>query len=102
MVQAISPTDIAVQKVENFPDFVLEEWNKIIAMKFTAGSARVGQEEIMAVLLPHTQNGNRQEVFDNHWLDVEEVYRAQGWSVVYDKPAYNESYEANFTFKAKG
>lgn len=102
MVQAISPADIAIQKVANFPDFVMEEWNKMIAMKFTANRARIGQNEMIEALLPHTQHGNRQEVFDNHWLDVEEVYRANGWDVEYDKPAYNESYEATFTFTPKG
>lgn len=102
MVTAISPTDIAVQKVKSFPDFVLDEWNKMIAKKFTAGCACILKDEIIVALLPHTQHGNRKEIFDNHWLDIEEVYRAQGWSVVYDKPAYNESYTASFTFKAKG
>ena len=102
MVTAISPADIAVQKVDNFPDFVLDEWNKMIGKKFTAGRAHVSQNEIIEALLPHTQHGNRQEIFDNHWLDVEEVYRAQGWTVVYDKPAYNETYEASFIFKVKG
>lgn len=102
MVQAISPADIAIQKAEGFPDFVLDEWNKMIAHKFTAGRARVGQDEMVAALLPHTQHGNRQEVFDNGWLNVEEIYRKQGWQVVYDKPGYNETYEASFTFSAKG
>lgn len=102
MVTAISPSDIAVQKGENFPDFVLDEWNKMIAKNFTAGRAHVSQEDMISALLPHTQHGNRQEVFANHWLDVEEVYRAQGWVVDYAKPAYNESYPASFTFKAKG
>ncbi len=32
------------------------------------------------------------------WLNVEELYRAQGWTVTYDKPGYNESYPATFTF----
>lgn len=100
MVQAISPDDIAVAKA--FPDFVLEEWNKLIAVKFTAGSARITQEEAMQALLPHTQAGNRREVFDSGWLDIEEIYREQGWKVTFDKPGYNEDYDANFTFKAKG
>lgn len=102
MVTAISPTDIVAQKAKDFPDFVLQEWNKIIAKNFTSGSALVFQKDVIEVLLPHTQHGNRQEIFDQHWLDVEEIYRAQGWDVVYDKPAYNESYEASFKFTPKG
>ncbi len=41
-------------------------------------------------------------VCDNHWLDVEDVYREAGWVVEYDKPGYCESYEATFTFKKDG
>lgn len=102
MTKAISPADIAIQKAKNFPDFVLDEWNKMIAKKFTAGRARIEQNEMIEALLPHTQHGNRQEVFDNGWLDVEEVYREQGWKVEYDKPGYCEDYAASFTFTAKG
>jgi len=40
----------------------------------------------------------RDEVFDKGWLNIEPMYRAAGWKVVYDKPAYNESYEPTFTF----
>jgi len=42
---------------------------------------------------------NRAEIFDKGWLNVEEVYRAAGWAVEYDKPGFNESYSATFTFK---
>ena len=103
MMKAISPDDIILKKAENLPDFVLDEWNKMIAKKFTAGRACVLQNEIIAALLPHTQHGDRKEVFDGHWLDIQEIYRDQGWSVVYDKPGYgyNESYEASFVFKPK-
>lgn len=102
MVQAISPKDVGLEKAKHFPDFVLEEWNKMIAKKFTAGRACVGQDEMVVALQPHTKTGHRQEVFDNGWLDVEEVYREQGWKVEYDKPGYNEAYAASFTFTAKG
>ena len=43
----------------------------------------------------------RQDIFDNHWLDVEDLYRKNGWKVDYDKPGYNESYNAYFVFSAK-
>lgn len=44
---------------------------------------------------------NRGDVFAQHWLDIEDVYRAEGWIVDYDKPAYNQSYRAYFVFKKK-
>jgi hypothetical protein len=44
---------------------------------------------------------SRQEVFDNQWLDIEDIYREAGWKVSYDKPAYNETYKAYFTFSRR-
>ena len=44
-------------------------------------------------------NYSRKEIFDNHLLDFEDVYRDQGWSVMYDSPAYCESYDPYFLFK---
>jgi hypothetical protein len=31
-------------------------------------------------------------------MDVEDVYQKAGWEVEFDKPGYNEDYEANFKF----
>lgn len=41
------------------------------------------------------------EVFKKGWLNVEYLFRAAGWEVQYDKPGYNETYEAYFTFSKK-
>jgi hypothetical protein len=37
-------------------------------------------------------------IYANRWMDVEPVYRKAGWKVDYDRPGYNESYEAHYTF----
>lgn len=42
-----------------------------------------------------------QFIFAEKWLDVEEIFRQVGWSVSYDNPAYNESYEPSWTFTKK-
>lgn len=43
--------------------------------------------------------------FDGHdinsWVDFEDLYRKQGWKVVYDKPAYCETYKAYFVLSKK-
>lgn len=44
---------------------------------------------------------DRETIFRRGYLNVEEAYREQGWSVVYDKPGYNETYDASFEFKVK-
>jgi hypothetical protein len=45
------------------------------------------------------EGSTRQQVFDNNWLDVEDIFRKAGWKVNYEKPAYNESYPASFKFQ---
>ena len=82
--------------MKDFPDAVFDAFNELIAQKFSGGSATIKQDDVVALMV---QKGlDRQEIFDKGWLDVERVYRSQGWKVQYDKPGYNESYAANFTF----
>ena len=50
---------------------------------------------------PDSGKLKRADVFSNHWLDVEDIYREQGWNVEYDKPTYNETYDAYFVFSVK-
>ena len=41
------------------------------------------------------------DIFDKGSLNVETIYRKDGWNVEYDKPGYNESYDASFKFSRK-
>lgn len=100
MTKPISPNDIASFKAKTFPPEVFEAFNELIAKNFSAGSADVKQKHASA-LIASKLNITSSEVFDKGYLNVEEVYRAEGWKVNYDKPAYCENYDAFFTFKAK-
>lgn len=115
-VKPIRPDDAAVAKTEVFPDAVIEAWNEIIAKHYVNGHSNFTQLEIanhIALkmgLVPceaQAKGGQdldralavaRTQIFEEHWLDVEPLYERYGWKVTYDKPAYNETYEANFTF----
>ncbi len=95
MVDPISPNQIQ----KKIPDFVIEVVNQLLIKHFSNGRATIKQNEIIALL--ELRGLNRQEIFTNHWLDIEELYQANGWKVTYDKPGYNESYEACFEFEVK-
>ena len=101
MANPIRPEDIVDSKVKYLPDAVIDVFNRLIAVHYSNGSANIKQNIIVAALI-EALGIERQAIFDNHYLDVEDVYRASGWNVEYDKPAYNESYEAFFTFKKAG
>jgi hypothetical protein len=97
-VRPIAPEEVLGAKLENFPPEVLETVNRLIAKNIRYGSATVLQKDIVNAL---TEMGHsRREVYDNHWLDFEDIYRDAGWNVSYDKPGYNETYDAFFEFRA--
>lgn len=100
-----NPNDIAGLKRSVFPPAVFEAVNELIAEKFTNGRANFTQDEVVARIAAKMPGEDYEiksgEIYKRGWLNFEEVYRDEGWSVEYDKPAYNESYSANFTFRKK-
>jgi hypothetical protein len=103
VIKPISPKEIGAYKAKVFPDFVLESINELIAENFTNSRAVVLQKDIIARISSKMDGDSydmkRKMIFDKGWLNFEEIYRDSGWKVSYDKPAYNENYDANFTFK---
>ena len=100
MVKAFSPQEVANKHVESIPDCIIEAVNDLLIKKYnpTYGTATIKQNEVIAAV-EHIYT--RHTIFDNNWLDFENLYRAQGWEVTYDKPGYCESYEAYWEFKRK-
>jgi len=102
-VAPISPNDITPAKKLALPDEVVEAFNHLLAKNFSGGRARITQNEAIAEiqrrwLQNHSAELGRHDIFDRRWLDVEPLYREQGWEVSYDKPGYNERYGAYFIF----
>ena len=100
MTGPIKPGEVLSRKVAAIPEEVFEVFNALIAEKWDGYQAIVIQEDIgkriaVALKIPIT------EVFARHFLDVEDLYRRAGWKVEYDKPGYNETYEAKFIFRKK-
>lgn len=93
-----------MRKVVQIPDEVIEVFNDLIAKHFNGVYATFMQEEAVKLILkkfarkPEMAMVTRDKIFDDKWLDVEDIYRQAGWDVEYDKPAFNESYPASFTF----
>lgn len=95
----ITPDEVAQARI--WPEGVIETWNQVIATKWNGRVATVTQDEIVTALV--ALGFERSEVFEQHLLDVEPLYRDAGWSVVYDKPGLGEGYRAFFVFeRAKG
>lgn len=100
-IEPIRPDEVSDEKFKTFPDEVISAWNEMIVQKWNPalGVAHIKQEEIVELLALRVPNTNRGVVFEKHYLDIEELYRAQGWKVLYDKPHYTENYKAYFEFR---
>lgn len=95
-MKPITPSE--ARKRTHIPDVVIQAFNECIQRGLGTHTADVKQSEVAARILQLDPDMTRQQIFDNHWLDVEDVYREAGWKVEYDKPGYNEPGEAIFRF----
>lgn len=95
----IKPEEVTGERLKNFPNEAIEAFNELIA-RGGGNYVVIGQEEVIALMVK--KGLDRNAIFQNHWLDVEDMYRKAGWKVEYDKPGFNESYEATFTFSRSG
>jgi hypothetical protein len=101
-VKPITPSEARKNGVKaNIPEWVLKGVNNAILEAYVPKDwFTMSQDFIMTkVLLEAPEGMTRDKIFKNKWFDFEAVYRSAGWQVKYDKPGYNESYEAFFEFK---
>jgi len=95
----MSPEEVTTRKASMIPEVVFEVFNELIARGWNGRETTIRQDEVVARLEAAGIASSR--IFAEHLLDVEDAYRALGWKVVYDKPAYCETYPATFTFSKK-
>lgn len=95
-VLPIKPSEVAKTKMEVFPDEVLEAFNELIAQNFSGNYARFTVKDVINLMTAKGLNSN--EIRKNGWLNVEEVYQAQGWKVRYESPDSDQNFAAYFIF----
>jgi len=99
-IAPITPQEAKAQIKAEFPDFVIEGVNNIIKKHYFSESFTVLQKDVMKEIMAVAPAGmTSSKIFENHWMDFEDLYRQSGWKVSYDS-AVMESYEPNFTFTA--
>lgn len=98
MIGPIRPSDVVELKRKNIPQEVFEAFNELITEKLSSGRATISQSDVVDRILVKMTGAKRAAIFANGWLDIEPPYTAAGWIVSYDKPGYNESGAAVFTF----
>ena len=90
----ITPEQVAKAKPRQIPKEVFDAFDALIVENYVSGKSVVRQSDVVERVTK-----TRYE-FKTEWLNVESAYESVGWRVEYDKPAYNETYPASFTFTA--
>ena len=98
-IKALGPDEVLAARKASLPDVVIEVFNDLISENFNGHSAIVYQSAVVKHLV--SKGLSRDKIYNKGWLDVEDIYLEQGWKVEYDKPGYNEDYEAYFKFSKK-
>jgi hypothetical protein len=97
MTSPVTPNEVKHLAAAIFPQEVIEAFNYEIVKHYVNGSAKVLQRDVVESLVK--SGFAKYDIFKNGWLNVEEIYRGAGWDVEYDRPGYDESYDAFFLFK---
>ena len=105
MTKAISPEvakkESAQFRIDRIPQVVIQAVNNLIIkeMADNCGSTiTITQKEIINEIIRLDPGMTSSKIYENNYLDFEDVYRKEGWKVSYDKPGYCESYEPKFSF----
>lgn len=99
-IKPISPKEIMENLDEIIPDAVIQAVNELLKEKYRGSEVTIKQKDIVsrAVSIDNKLAG---KIIENKYLDFESLYEKSGWKVSYDKPGYNESYDAFFKFSPK-
>lgn len=92
-----SPQDVYGNVELLHPDFIKAVNNLLCGID--GNSININQSEITKECLKISSELTEKSIRENfYFYYMPNVYRGKNWKVVIDKPAYNESYETNYTF----
>jgi len=97
-VKPITPDEINLPLI---PSEVIDVFNRLICRNYRTfrKEAVIKQIEVLNEIKLALGIEKTDIIFDNEWLDVEDIFSEVGWIVKYEKPAYNEDFDAYFVFK---
>ncbi|MCK9416749.1 hypothetical protein M0Q97_08850 [Candidatus Dojkabacteria bacterium] len=98
-IKPITPEEARNEAKSTIPEFVIIGINNAIKNNYIKSGFTIKQKDIMVEIMKVAPfDCSSEEIYKNHWMDFEDLYRNVGWKVSYDKPGYNED-EAIFEFK---
>jgi hypothetical protein len=98
MTKPITPQEAS----RPIPDFVIDAVNELINENFNGTSSfSLTLTSVKERVAEKMHSLGNFEYLNPKWLDFELLYGNYGWKVTFDKPAFNESGSAMYTFKPK-
>ena len=105
MSKPITPQEAKEFYNDNFPSFVIEAVNSLIRTNYrpTSQSFNLKVSVVKSAIVNAVSNYNDEHgssiMFQDYYLDFENIYKRFGWKVSFDRAGYNESYESFYTFE---
>ncbi len=96
----IKASEVTGKKRTQIPEEVFDAFNELIVENMHGKSSTFTQKKVVALILEKSIL-SRDVIFNKNYLDVEDIYRAEGWLVEYDSPGYCENYDATYTFRKR-
>ena len=104
-VMPLTPKQVKEMHQKTIPEEIILAVNHLLVKGCSESRIRViiEQNEVIEQATTTMRNNGktveRNDFFENHWLDFEPIFRKAGWKVTFNKPGYNESYPAYWTFE---
>jgi len=98
-VKPINPKELDSSPA--IPDEIISIFNKLIIEKWNGKEAVVFQDNVIDRILeeaPHL-NLTKKEIFERNYLDIEKMFRKEGWFVQYESPSIGDNdFAPHWTF----
>lgn len=98
MAGPMRPGDAAKHKANLIPQEVFDTYDTLIAQNLGHGSATVYLSDLVDALIAGGLATSFDDAQKKGYLDVEDVYRQNGWTVRFEKPGFNEGRRQHFVF----
>lgn len=100
-IKPITPQEAKKDVKCNIPDFVITGINNAIKNNYHKSGFLIKQKEIISEILKISPNTQENIIYNNNWLDFEELYENYGWNISYESPDRSETFDSYFYFKHK-
>lgn len=83
MVKVLNSRELRSVNLRSIPDAVILAFNTLVLRNWNGMMSEVNQKDVIAYIA--STGLTEEEVIKNHWLDVEPLYRENGFKVKYTR-----------------